>query len=62
MNSSEQSSEKRIDSDKEGKRGFMRIFEGVGQTWLALLIVVPAFILIFYMLSIQQATNNEALS
>jgi hypothetical protein len=64
MTSSEQSSEKRIDSDrvKEGKRGFMRIFEGVGQTWLALLIVVPAFILIFYMLSIQQATNNEALS
>jgi CBS domain-containing protein len=46
----------------EGKRGIMRIFEGVGQTWLALLIVVPAFILIFYMLSIQQATNNEALS
>jgi hypothetical protein len=48
--------------DTKGKRGFMRIFEGVGLTWLALLIVVPAFILIFYMLSIQQGTNNEALS
>jgi CBS domain-containing protein len=46
----------------KGKRGFMRIFEGVGQTWLALLIVVPAFILIFYMLSIQQGTISEALS
>jgi len=39
--------------DAKGKRGFMRIFEGVGQTWLALLIVVPAFILIFYMLALQ---------
>jgi hypothetical protein len=48
--------------DTKGKRGFMRIFEGVGQTWLALLIVVPAFILIFYMLSIQQHTNNEVLT
>jgi hypothetical protein len=47
--------------DTKGKMWFMRIFEGVGQTWLALLIVVPAFILIFYMLTIQQATNNEAL-
>jgi hypothetical protein len=48
--------------DAKGKRGFMRIFEGVGQTWLALLIIVPAFILIFYMLSIQQGTISEALS
>jgi CBS domain len=48
--------------DTKGKRGFMRIFEGVGQTWLALLIVVPAFILIFYMLSIQQGTNSQALT
>jgi len=48
--------------DTKGKMWFMRIFEGVGQTWLALLIIVPAFILIFYMLSIQQGTISEALS
>jgi hypothetical protein len=34
----------------------------VGQTWLALLIIVPAFILIAYMLWIQQGTINDALS
>jgi CBS domain-containing protein len=34
----------------------------VGQTWLALLIIVPAFILIAYMLLIQQGTINNALS
>jgi hypothetical protein len=34
----------------------------VGQTWLALLIVVPAFALISYMLLIQQITVNDALS
>jgi CBS domain len=56
------SSDAEDNRDANGKRGLMRIFEGVGQTWLALLIVVPAFILIFYMLSIQQATNNEALT
>jgi hypothetical protein len=34
----------------------------VGQTWLALLIIVPAFGLISYMLLIQQITINDALS
>jgi hypothetical protein len=33
----------------------------VGQTWLALLIIVPAFALIAYMLLIQQSTINDAL-
>jgi hypothetical protein len=39
-----------------------RLFEGVGQTWLALLIVVPAFVLIAYMLTIQHNTINQAIN
>jgi hypothetical protein len=48
--------------DPKGRWSFMRIFEGVGQTWLALLIVVPAFILIFYMLFMQQSTITQAVT
>jgi hypothetical protein len=44
------------------KKGLLGLFEGVGQTWLALLIIIPAFVLIFYMLSIQHGTINDALS
>jgi hypothetical protein len=46
----------------DGKRGFTRYFQEIGQTWLALLIIVPAFIAIFYMLWIQQQTITDAQS
>jgi hypothetical protein len=46
----------------DGKKGFTRYFQEIGQTWLALLIIVPAFIAIFYMLWIQQQTITDAQS
>jgi hypothetical protein len=40
-----------------GGRGRIGRLAGIGQTWLAILIVVSAFVLIAYMLIIQHSTS-----
>lgn len=47
---------------EKGKIGFINRLAGIGQTWLALLIIVPAFILIATMLVVQNDTVSRGIN
>jgi hypothetical protein len=42
-------------NNENDQKGFIGRLAGIGQTWLAILFIVPAFIIIGYMLYIQLA-------
>ena len=52
---------KRNKNGETGQQGFMSHFAGIGQTWLAIALIVPGFILIGYMLYIQQTVTNTTI-